>query len=95
MAEAYHQFAKKGVVFVGISLGDTEEQAQRFVAQKGLAFANGRDPGMKIARAYGVTGTPTTFFITPRGEILGRQNGTFPEGEFVAGLKNLLGSKGP
>lgn len=82
-------------MFVGISLGDNDEQARRFVAQKGLAFANGRDPGMKIAHAYGVSGTPTTFFITPGGEILGRQNGTFPEGEFVAGLQNLLGYKGP
>ena len=82
-------------MFVGISVADGDEQAQRFVAQKGLAFANGRDPGMKIARAYGVTGTPTTFFITPGGEILGRQDGTFPEGEFVAALQNLLENKGP
>jgi peroxiredoxin len=82
-------------VFVGVSVDDTDERARRFVAQKGLAFANGRDPGMKIARAYGVSATPTTFFITPGGEILSRQNGTFPEGEFVAGLQHLLDYKGP
>jgi hypothetical protein len=74
---------------------DSDEQARRFVAQKGLVFANGRDPDLKIARAYRVEATPTTVLITPGGEILGRQNGTFSEGELVAALQNLLDYKGP
>jgi peroxiredoxin len=82
-------------VFIGISVRDSDEQARRFVVQKGLAFPNGRDSDMKIARAYRVEGTPTTVLITPGGQILDHQNGTFPEGELVTALQRLLDYKGP
>ena len=82
-------------MFVGISVMDTEEDAKRFVAEKGLTFANGRDPDLKIARAFGVDATPTTFLITPGGEILGRQDGVFPEAKLEGALQRLLDYKGP
>ena len=74
---------------------DTEDDAQRFVAEKGLTFANGRDPDLKIARAFRVDATPTTFLITPGGEILGRQDGAFAEDKLGAALQRLLDYKGP
>ena len=80
---------------MGISVRDTEEEARQFVAEKGLAFANGRDPDLKIARAFKVEGTPTTFFITPAGEILDRHEGTFQGEELMEGLQALLGYKSP
>ena len=82
-------------MFVGISVSDTEEEARRFVAEKGFAFANGRDPDLKIARAFRVERTPTTFLITPGGEILGRQTGAFPEDKLEEALQRLLDYKGP
>ena len=82
-------------MFLGISVQDTDEEARKFVAANGFTFANGRDPDLKIAHAFRVEATPTTFLITPGGEILGRQNGGFPEEQLVAALQRLLDFKGP
>ena len=80
---------------MGISVVDSEEEARRFVAEKGLAFANGRDPARRIIRAYRVEGTPTTFLITPAGAILSRYDGAVPEEQLVEAVQNLLDYKGP
>lgn len=82
-------------MFVGISVRDSEEEARRYVAEKGFTFANGRDPDLKIARAFKVEATPTTFFITPGGEILGRNGGAIPEEQLVEALQTLVDYKGP
>jgi peroxiredoxin len=82
-------------VFVGISVKDTEEEAKKFVADNGFAFANGRDPALSIARAYEVQGTPTTFYITPEGHILGRNNRAMGEDQLREELQILLDHKGP
>ncbi len=81
-------------MFVGISVKDTEGEARQYVAEKGFAFANGRDPDLKIARAFSVQATPTTFFLTPSGEILGRRNGAIKEEELVEALQTLVDYKG-
>lgn len=75
---------------MGISVRDTAEEAKRFVAEKGLAFPNGRDPDLRIARAYRVEATPTTFFITPGGEILDRHNGAFQGQQLIQALQALV-----
>ena len=92
---AHKEYAPKGVIFVGISVRDTEEAARGFVAEHGLAYANGRDPDLKIARAFQVEATPTTFFITPNGEILGRHTGRMAEPQLAEALQTLLNYKGP
>ena len=82
-------------MFVGVSVKDTEEEAKKFVADNGFTFANGRDPDLKIARAYHVEATPTTFFITPAGEILGRNSRAFKEEQLLEALQTLVDYKGP
>ncbi len=82
-------------MFVGISVMDTEDDAKGHVAKYGLAFANGRDPDVKIAHAFRVDATPTTILITPGGEILGQQRGAFPEDQLMDALQRLLDYKGP
>ncbi len=79
---------------MGISLRDNEEEAKKFVAEKGFTFANGRDPDLKIAKSFGVESTPTTFFITPGGEILGRHSGRIPEDQLMRALQTLVDHKG-
>ena len=80
---------------MGISVRDTEEEAKRFVADKGLTFANGCDPNLTIARAFQVETTPTTFFITSGGQILNRHSGAFTEQQFTETLQTLLDYKAP
>jgi peroxiredoxin len=80
---------------VGINVNDTFEVAKKYVADKGFPFPNGRDADLKIARAFDVDSAPTTFFIAPDGEILGRANGEMNEKELVEALEALLNYKRP
>lgn len=82
------------MVFVGISVQDTEDEAKRFVADNGFAFSNGRDADLRIARAYRVQATPTAFLITPGGQILERHEGAYQEERLVEALQALVGFKG-
>ena len=75
---------------MGISVTDSEEEARRFVARNGFAFANGRDADLRIARAFEVDSTPTTILITPSGQILGRTSGAFPDQQLTNALQTLL-----
>ncbi len=69
---------------------DSPEEAKEFVTKYNFTFANGRDPDLKITHAFRVEATPTTFLITPAGQILGRNNGAFPEEQLVAALQTLV-----
>lgn len=80
---------------MGISVRDSEAEAKKFVADNGFTFANGRDPDLRIVRAYGVEATPTTFLITRDGHILARRGGAFREEELKGSLQQLLDHKGP
>ena len=95
MAKAHQQFASKGVVFVGVGLMTTEQEAKQFVADFNLTFANGRDPDRKIMTAYKVERTPTTVLITPSGKILGTKVAAFAEEELMAALQRLVDFKEP
>jgi thiol-disulfide isomerase/thioredoxin len=60
----------KGVVFVGVDEIDDPATAtpRDFLAKYGITYPNGWGPG-DVDIAYGTTGQPETFFITPHGLI--------------------------
>ncbi len=64
----YKEYSKKGVVFVGIAVNDTETKARKFVEKFKLSFATGLDPG-EIHKSYPLYGVPTTLFIDRQGRI--------------------------
>ena len=59
----------RGAVFVGVNILDTDSAAREFIKEFGLTFANGPDPGSRIAVAYGVYGVPELFLIGRDGRI--------------------------
>ena len=66
---AWKKYKEKGVIFLGIDIQDTEEEARAFIQEFGITYMNGRDHTGKIAIDYGVWGIPETLFIDRQGRI--------------------------
>ena len=69
MEAAWQKYKDQDVVFVGIAIQDTEEDARAFLREFGITYPNGRDPAGKIAIDYGVWGIPETFIVDGQGRI--------------------------
>ncbi len=66
---AWQKYKDQDVMFLGIDIQDTEEDARAFLREFGVTYPNGRDASGKIAIDYGVWGIPETFFIDREGRI--------------------------
>jgi cytochrome c biogenesis protein CcmG/thiol:disulfide interchange protein DsbE len=60
------------VAVVGIDTLDNHRAAQDFARAHGVTYAIGYDDVAEIASRYGVSYTPTTFFVDRRGRIVKR-----------------------
>lgn len=78
---------KDGVLFVGLNQQDVTEDARAFMREFGVSYLNVRDPSDTTARAWGVTGLPETFFITPDGKIVGHVIGVLSPEQMRGGLQ--------
>lgn len=75
---------------VGLSLDNDAHDVREYLIDKGVTFANYMDPSMHVAdNVLGVKAYPYTFFIGPRGEVLGRVIGTavWDEPKVIAALE--------
>ena len=64
-----------GLTVLGVAHLDQKAAAMRFIHAFGISYANGRDSGSHIARAYGIQGVPETFFIDQEGNLAGAWRG--------------------
>ena len=65
----WNEYRDKDVVFVGVAMSDTLEDAQGFAEEAGVTYPVGLDQTNEIVRAYEVRSLPTTFFIGKDGQI--------------------------
>ncbi len=71
--------ASSGLVVLGISFREDEgAQPQAVLRERGLTFAT-LLAGEQVAQAYGVRGTPTTFFIDRKGAIVAMTQTSGPD----------------
>ncbi len=75
LERTWRAYRDRGLVVVGVDIQDTEAAGRQFIDQFKLTFANGPDPGGKIAIDYGVYGVPETFVIDRQGVIAHKQVG--------------------
>jgi thiol-disulfide isomerase/thioredoxin len=66
--QVYKEYGKKGVIFIGIAIEDTETKAKLFSDRFKLSFPVGLDPG-EIHKSYPLYGVPTTVFVDKQGKI--------------------------
>jgi len=72
MAAIAKEYAGKGVAVVGINSNATEPAAEvaDHAKKNGLDFRILKDPGNKVADAWGATKTPEVFLLDPKGVVL-------------------------
>ena len=72
--EAIHH-QRPDIAFVGLAVNDTTTRAREIVADTGVTYATGVDPGSAIGNAYEILGMPTTLFIAADGEVVYQHTG--------------------
>jgi cytochrome c biogenesis protein CcmG/thiol:disulfide interchange protein DsbE len=71
MLQAAWQHAQsKGVVFLGVDFQDVQSDGLSFMQKYGVTYPNVLDSGGATAIHFGVTYTPTTFFINRQGVVV-------------------------
>ena len=65
--EMWQEMRDDGVVFVGVAVSDSPEEARAFVEATGVTYPVGVDPSGSIAADYRVLSLPTTFLIDREG----------------------------
>lgn len=84
---AWQGLKDKNIVFLGINIQDTEENALAYLREFNVTYPNGRDASGKVAIDYGVWGIPETFFIDPQGRITYKHVGTLGSAIITAKLE--------
>lgn len=79
--EAYEIYNPKGVEFLMLGIQDSKTKFNKFVKKKEFRFPAGFDKGDRIAKLYGVSAPPTTFFINSEGKVVSAFYGKIIEKE--------------
>jgi peroxiredoxin len=66
----HNDFKNKGVVTLIVSVdADGVKAVEPYMRQNGFSILSGLDSDLKVANAYGVLGTPTTFVVNNQDTI--------------------------
>ena len=69
MKQAYEKHKNDQVVFLMIGIQDSKSKFEKYVEKWAAPFHAGYDKGDRIAKEYGVSAPPTTFFIDKNGIV--------------------------
>ncbi len=78
---------REGVLFLGLDMQDLPGDARDFIREFELSYPQVRDDGDDVARDWGVTGLPETFFISRRGRVVAHVIGAVSAGQLVEGIR--------
>jgi cytochrome c biogenesis protein CcmG, thiol:disulfide interchange protein DsbE len=94
LERAWRQQARpRGVLFLGLDMQDVTTDARSFMRHYAIDYPNIRDPTNEVARTYGVTGVPETFFINAKGQIVGHIIGASSPAQLIAGTAAALSGR--
>jgi cytochrome c biogenesis protein CcmG/thiol:disulfide interchange protein DsbE len=86
------QVAKRsGVLVLGLDMQDVTDDARDFIREHHITYPSVRDRGNTVARRYGVTGVPETFFVSARGQVVGHVVGVVSAQQMRDGLAAARG----
>jgi cytochrome c biogenesis protein CcmG/thiol:disulfide interchange protein DsbE len=83
----------RGVLLLGLDMQDVTGDARDFARQLGITYLNVRDRGNDIARSYGVTGLPETFFISAGGRVVGHVVGAASPEQLRDGIEAAVAGR--
>jgi cytochrome c biogenesis protein CcmG/thiol:disulfide interchange protein DsbE len=90
LEQTWQAYRDQGVVFVGVGYLDTESNAEGFMAEFDITYANGADIAQRISRLYRITGVPETFVIDQAGIVRSVFIAPINEAQLRAALDPLL-----
>ena len=91
--EMHQEYKDQGVVFLGVAISDTLENARGFAESTGVTYPIGLDTTSEISRNYNVVSLPTTFFIGREGNVERRLTSAANEGVLKVFLRGQLRSR--
>ena len=91
----WNEYRDRDVVFVGVAMSDTLEEAKGFADDTGVTYPIGLDQTNEIVRAYEVRSLPTTFFIDKDGQIQRRLTSAANEALLKVFLRGQLPREQP
>ncbi|MGH2746057.1 MAG: TlpA family protein disulfide reductase [Thermoleophilaceae bacterium] len=86
LERSWRESRDRGVVFLGLDMQDLTGDAREFIREFGLSYPNVRDPGDEVARDWGVTGLPETFFVSARGRVVAHVIGAISVRQLEEGI---------
>ena len=75
MQKLWQDFKEEDFVILAIDIQEEGKLVSSFMKERNLSFPVLLDGKGKTARSYGVRGIPTTFFLNPKGETIGKAVG--------------------
>jgi cytochrome c biogenesis protein CcmG/thiol:disulfide interchange protein DsbE len=85
LQDGWERYGPKGVLFLGLNMQDLTEDARGFLDEFAITYPSIREPSNEIARAYGATGIPETYFISRGGRVVGHVIGVMSERQLADG----------
>ena len=86
----YRKYKDQGLQVLAINVRQDRETASAFVEPLGISYEVLLDEKGAVARAYGVSGLPTTFFVDRQGRLAARILGESTPAVFEQLVKELL-----
>jgi cytochrome c biogenesis protein CcmG/thiol:disulfide interchange protein DsbE len=71
LEQAWQQYRKQGVVFLGVDYHDVTSDARTFLEHHGVTYPTVSDGSGMIGDRYGLTGVPETYFVNRQGKLVG------------------------
>jgi cytochrome c biogenesis protein CcmG/thiol:disulfide interchange protein DsbE len=90
LERGWQRWKRRGVLFLGLDMQDLREDARSFLSQLRVTYPSVREPGKKTSKRYGATGIPETYFISPRGQVVGHCVGAASEEQLESGVRAAL-----
>ena len=88
LERAWRRARGQGVLVLGLNMQDLTDEARAFIREFDNTYLNVRDQSNGVARDWGVTGLPDTFFITPRGRVVGHVIGVVSAEQLRQGIRS-------
>jgi peroxiredoxin len=85
----YQRNKAQGVDVLAVNVGQDRATASAFIGKLGISYTALLDEDAAIAKRYGVTGLPTTYFIDPQGRIAAKQIGEMTAAAFEQRVTEL------
>jgi len=90
LENVWRDYKGRGVVFVGVNVSDTRQDALDYIKEFDITYSNGPDQGKKIYNTYGVTGFPETFLVNREGVVVRKYVGPLNEQTLAAFVEEVL-----